>query len=90
MGHLVQSPSVPGGCFGGCFLLVVPRSGERGGWKGRGSGQALPKLPALAQLCHSLQLVQQDGYVLPCRKSPCSGIRGRYRSSVGLAMGREP
>lgn len=67
--------------------ISVPGSGERGGRKGRGSRRTLPRLPAPAQLCCSLQLMQWDGYVLPCRKSPCSGIWGQYHSSHGSGHG---
>lgn len=67
----------------GTFTSRCPRSEERGGWKGRGSQQTLPRLPAPALLCHSLQLKQRDGYTLPCRKSPCSGTWGQQHSSCG-------
>lgn len=68
----------------------IPGFWEMSGWKGRGSRRTLPRLPAPAQMCCSLQLMQQDNYVLPCRKSPCSVIWGQYHSSVDLAIGREP
>lgn len=58
------------------FQGFIPGFWERGGWKGRGSRRTLPRLPAPAEMCCSLQLMQQDNYVLPCRKSPCSVITG--------------